>query len=79
MPTKFQNKVYALCNQIPRGRVSSYKDIGDALGSRGLIYCAVGAALNKNPFAPQVPCHRVVCNNGRIGGFASGCKNKENA
>jgi len=32
--------------------------------------------LNKNPFAPQVPCHRVVCTNGRIGGFASGSKNK---
>ncbi|MDO8660462.1 MAG: MGMT family protein [Candidatus Woesearchaeota archaeon] len=76
MPTEFQTKVYLLCKQIPRGRVSSYKAIGNALGGKGQIYRAVGSALNKNPFAPQVPCHRVVCADGRIGGFANGCTHK---
>lgn len=37
---------------------------------------AVGNALNKNPYAPQVPCHRVVRSDGAIGGFASGPKKK---
>ncbi|MEI6529046.1 MAG: MGMT family protein [Candidatus Falkowbacteria bacterium] len=37
---------------------------------------AVGNALNKNTFAPQVPCHRAIRSNGEIGGFASGSKNK---
>jgi len=36
----------------------------------------VGSALNKNPYAPEVPCHRVVCVDGRIGGFAGGPRKK---
>jgi methylated-DNA-[protein]-cysteine S-methyltransferase len=39
---------------------------------RPQAYRAVGNALNKNPFAPKVSCHRVVLSSGRIGGFASG-------
>ena len=39
-------------------------------------YRAVGNAMNKNPYAPQVPCHRVVCSDGSLGGFASGLKRK---
>ena len=39
-------------------------------------YRAVGNALNKNPYAPKVPCHRVIKTNGEVGGFASGTKNK---
>ena len=68
--------MYALCKKIPRGKVSTYKEIGKALGGKGQIYRAVGAALNKNPFAPVVPCHRVVKSDGSIGGFAHGTKKK---
>ena len=69
MPTLFQKKVYALCSRIPEGKVSTYREIGDAIGSTGMIYRAVGVALKCNPFAPIVPCHRVVASDGSIGGF----------
>ncbi|MBW2969563.1 MGMT family protein [Candidatus Woesearchaeota archaeon] len=72
----FADRVYKLCKRIPKGRVSTYKEIGNALGGKGQIYRAVGVALNKNPFAPVVPCHRVVNSDGRIGGFALGVKKK---
>ncbi len=78
MLTTFQKRVYRLCTQIPYGKVSTYKAIGEALRSSGHIYRAVGAALHHNPFAPHVPCHRVVCSNGGIGGFATGCQHKIN-
>ena len=52
--------------------MTTYKELGRALGGRGQIYRAVGNALNKNPFAPSVPCHRVVASDGSLGGFAHG-------
>ncbi len=76
MITNFNEKVYKLCKKIPRGKVSTYKEIGKALGGKGQIYRAVGRALNVNPYAPKVPCHRVVASDGSIGGFASGTRNK---
>ncbi len=63
----FSQQVYALCSQIPRGRVTTYKAIAEELGTQS--YRAVGQALRVNPFAPHVPCHRVVRSNGAIGGF----------
>ena len=76
MVTEFQKKVYKLCRKIPKGKVSTYKDIGKALRKKGQIYRAVGNALNKNPFAPKVPCHRVVNANGSLGKFAHGVRKK---
>lgn len=73
---EFNDVVYELCKQIPIGKVSTYKEIANALG--GKAYRAVGNALNKNPYAPFVPCHRVINSNGKLGGFASGLKNKIN-
>jgi methylated-DNA-[protein]-cysteine S-methyltransferase len=70
----FAALVYSACKKIPKGKVSTYKAIGDYLDSKG--YRAVGNALNKNPFAPIVPCHRVVKSDGRIGGFAGGVEKK---
>jgi len=72
--TKFQSKVYHVCSKIPKGKVSTYKEIASALDTKA--YQAVGTALNKNPFAPKVPCHRVVSTNGDLGGFAHGPKEK---
>lgn len=74
MPTKFQDKVYNLCKKVPKGKVTTYKEIAEALGTKA--YRAVGTALNKNPFAPEVPCHRVVNSSGFVGGFASGVNKK---
>ena len=74
MVTKFQKRVYELCKKVPRGKVITYKAISEKMGSRA--YRAVGMALNMNPFAPKVPCHRVVGSNGHFVGFASGLKKK---
>ncbi|MBI4981061.1 MGMT family protein [Candidatus Woesearchaeota archaeon] len=63
----FTEKVYALCRKIPRGKVTTYAEIARALDCNA--YQAVGNALKSNPYAPVVPCHRVVKSNGRIGGF----------
>lgn len=71
---KFSDKVYALTKKIPKGKISTYKVLARALNCKS--YRAVGNALNKNPYAPIVPCHRIVCNDGKIGGFAKGVKNK---
>ena len=71
---KFHKKVYELCRKIPKGKVSTYKLVAEALNSKA--YRLVGQALNKNPYAPEVPCHRVITSNGNLGGFASGIKNK---
>ena len=71
----FHEKVWALTARIPRGKVVTYSQIAHKLGSRG--YRAVGQALNRNPYAPQVPCHRVVGSDGSLTGFASGVAKKK--
>jgi len=53
---------------IPRGEVVSYGELARRVGCRSPR--AVGQALKRNPFAPAVPCHRVVASDGRIGGYA---------
>lgn len=66
-PTAFETRVYDLISAIPKGKVSTY-----ALVARQL-HCgsnqAVGQALRRNPFAPRVPCHRVVSAALTLGGF----------
>lgn len=71
----FNEHVWELCKRIPQGKVSTYKEIAHALDCRA--YRAVGNALHKNPYAPLVPCHRVVKSDGSIGGFAGGCEKKK--
>lgn len=66
----FNERCYALLKRVPRGKVTTYSELAHALGSRG--YRAVGNAMNKNPYAPAVPCHRVVKSDGSLGGFAHG-------
>ena len=61
----FAEKVYKLTAKIPKGKVSSYREIAHALNCKA--YRAVGSALNKNPYAPKVPCHRVIKSSGNIG------------
>ena len=71
----FQQRVWAITRRIPSGRVLTYGDIARKLGTKA--YRAVGQALNANPYAPQVPCHRVVGARGQLTGFASGLKMKK--
>jgi methylated-DNA-[protein]-cysteine S-methyltransferase len=70
----FDEKVWQLLKKIPRGRVTTYRAIAHKLHSKG--YRAVGMACHRNPYAPVAACHRVVCSDGSIGGFASGVKKK---
>ncbi len=72
--TTFNEKCYSVLVKVPKGKVTTYKEIARKLNTKA--YRAVGNAMNKNPYAPKVPCHRVVNSNGNIGGFASGVKNK---
>ncbi len=65
--SEFNKKVYSLCKKIPKGKVSTYGQIAKAMNTKA--YQAIGNALRNNPFAPTVPCHRVVKSDGAIGGF----------
>jgi O-6-methylguanine DNA methyltransferase len=69
--TGFQRAVWRALLRIPEGRVTSYGEIARAIGRPGAVR-AVGSAVGKNPFAPEVPCHRVVPADGRIGHYSSG-------
>jgi methylated-DNA-[protein]-cysteine S-methyltransferase len=70
----FNQKVWALTARIPEGKVTTYGEIARCLGTKA--YRAVGNALNKNPYAPAVPCHRVVGASGALTGFAYGIAKK---
>ncbi|KIO27087.1 hypothetical protein M407DRAFT_194310 [Tulasnella calospora MUT 4182] len=59
--------VYDFIRTIPKGKVVTYKDITVALRSGSPR--SVGAALRNNPFAPYIPCHRVIASNLFVGGF----------
>jgi len=72
----FNEKVYALLKKVPKGKVTTYKNLANKLGTRA--YRAVGRAMACNPYAPKVPCHRVVSSDGTIGGF-NGTKNPNSA
>lgn len=66
-PTEFEMQVYAVVRTIPKGSVSTYGAVAKLTG-RGTAR-SVGSALARNPFAPEVPCHRVVRADGSLGGF----------
>lgn len=72
--SKFNNNCYELLKKIPKGKVTTYKALAEALNSRA--YRAIGNAMNKNENAPIIPCHRVINSNGNIGGYALGIKRK---
>jgi methylated-DNA-[protein]-cysteine S-methyltransferase len=66
-PTPFERRVYDAVSRVPRGRVTTYGDLARHLGCGSAQ--AVGQALRRNPFAPRVPCHRVVASDRSLGGF----------
>jgi len=74
--TDFELDVLKATLKISLGQTRSYKWIAKEIG-RPKAVRAVGQALNKNPFAPFVPCHRVIKEDGSIGGFAKGTKKKK--
>jgi len=68
---QLHQRVYEIARGIAPGATLSYGEIAQRLGDRSLAR-AVGQALGRNPFAPVVPCHRVLAAGGRSGGFSAG-------
>jgi methylated-DNA-[protein]-cysteine S-methyltransferase len=66
--TPFMRSVYVYTKLIPAGCVSTYKGIATAI-NHPTASRAVGTALRRNPFAPIVPCHRVISSDLTLGGF----------
>ena len=73
--TRFQQIVYRAVCAVPMGETRSYQWVAEAIG-RPRAARAVGQALHRNPFAPTVPCHRVVRADGTLGGYAGGLARK---
>ena len=69
--TTFEKKVYDAVKTIPRGETRTYAWVAAAIGSPKAVR-AVGNALHKNPYAPHVPCHRVIRSDGTLGGYVHG-------
>jgi methylated-DNA-[protein]-cysteine S-methyltransferase len=74
--TRMTEEVLRLARKIPRGRVSTYGALAQALGNKRLARF-VGRALSMNDNPAKTPCHRVVCADGRIGGYQWGARKKE--
>ena len=68
-PTKFQLKVWAYLKTIPKGKVKTYKQVAIAIKSPKSAR-AVANACAKNPYAPKIPCHRVIRSDGSLGGYS---------
>ncbi len=66
----FYQRVWLACALIPKGETRSYQQLACAAGSPKAAR-AVGMALKHNPFAPTVPCHRVIRKSGELGGFSA--------
>ena len=76
--TKFQIKVWKYLKKIPKGKVKTYKEVAIAINQPKAAR-AVANACGKNPYAPIVPCHRVIRSDGKLGGFSAlgGTKTKK--
>lgn len=71
---KFKEKVLEIVKIIPKGDVLTYKQLAQKVG-KPRAWRAVGNVLSKNK-NPEIPCHRVIRSNGRIGGYNKGTKKK---
>ena len=67
--TKFQLKVWKYLKTIPKGKVKTYKQVAIGIKSPKSAR-AVANACAKNPYAPKIPCHRVIRSDGSLGGYS---------
>jgi len=67
---EFNRKVYDVALTIPPGETLTYGEVAARIGQPGAAR-AVGVALGQNPFAPIVPCHRILAAGGKTGGFSA--------
>lgn len=73
--TPFQRRVYLELLNVPVGETITYGELARRIGCRSAQ--AVGQALRRNPFAPDVPCHRVVSADGSLGGYFGQCNGEQ--
>ena len=67
--TKFQLKVWSYLKKIPPGSVKTYSQVAKAIRKPRAVR-AVANAIGKNPYAPKIPCHRVIRSDGSLGGYS---------
>ena len=67
--TKFQLKVWNYLKHIPYGTVKTYKQVAIGI-NRPKSARAVANACGRNPYAPKIPCHRVIRSDGALGGYS---------
>ena len=67
--TKFQLKVWKYLKIIPKGTIKTYKQVAIAIKTPKSAR-AVANACGKNPYAPKIPCHRIIRSDGRLGGYS---------
>ena len=68
--TPFQTEIYRACRGIKYGTTRSYKELAELAG-RGGAARAAGTALSRNSCPIVIPCHRVLCSGGGLGGFSA--------
>lgn len=68
--TAFQHDVWRALTRIPRGQVRTYAQIARDAGHPDAVR-AVANAIGKNPCPPDIPCHRVIRSDGKIGGYSA--------
>jgi len=66
-----REEVFKLVKKIPRGMVTTYGELAKAVGKPKAAR-AIGAILRANTRPIEIPCHRVVCSNGKVGGYSLG-------
>jgi AraC family transcriptional regulator of adaptative response/methylated-DNA-[protein]-cysteine methyltransferase len=74
--TAFQQAVWQELRRIPAGETRSYAQIAAAVGKPKAVRAA-GTANGQNPVAVLIPCHRVICSDGALGGYAYGLSLKQ--
>ena len=73
--TPFEREVYRMVSAIPPGETRTYGQVAAAAG-RPRAARAVGAAMARNPYAPLIPCHRLVGADGSLRGYGGGLQMK---
>ena len=68
--TKFQKLVWNEIAKIPKGKILTYEQLALKI-NRPLSTRAVANACGKNPYVPEIPCHRVVRKDGTLGGYSA--------
>jgi len=68
--TNFQKIVWNTIANIPKGKILTYQELAIEIGNPK-SFRAVATACGKNPYVPEIPCHRVVRKDGGLGGYSA--------